>query len=265
MDDEQKNKEGNEFNAVKEAAIKKAKALPEAVFYNLDSYNVSTTDTGVTIGKKQTRSEREDDYLPQEDEYTGNEDGDVVVRSDINGESMAIDADYFPNQLSIEDIAALLQDETGEGTSKEALMVERGVDPRKISPEKLKQYLIGDREPRTGLYPDAKEQTEETKKRNEEYAATEIREYTELWDEAKEKQMSASEILKNRAAEKVKMDNEAAAAVRAKIEKIPEAPQAAPTPEVPPPPVVVVEKPITPPEEPPKGLLEKIKKFFGGR
>lgn len=239
MDDEQKNKEGKEFNAAEQAAIKKAKALPELIYDNLNyDWSVSESVDGVHLTEKGHDNE-------QEEGYYGTEDGDVNINWDIiNG-----DNEYFPQQLSLEDIVRLVKVEGNHDAEKMALMVERGVDPQTTSPEKLKQYLFGDGSHVVGTAYDGIPE--------DEYSQRLVDQYTELWNEAKEKQILASEILKNRAAERVaeqaKKDQEAAAAVLDKIEAIPETSPAVSTPEVTP-------QPIAPAKEPKEGFWSR---WFG--
>lgn len=112
--------------------------------------------------------------------FYGDEDGDVVRSFEGGYEDTA---EIFPPQLTLEDIREIIEEE--DGKSKEALMVERGVDPKTTPPDKLKLYLFG-----RGFENLATEYRldDDRMGNQEEYVSGLIEKYTKLWDEAKEKQ-----------------------------------------------------------------------------
>ena len=204
--DDKKNKEGREFNATYQEAAKKAKALPELIYGNLYDSKSRVDAEGITITMDEPDQEYGDPAL--EVSYYGNEDGEVVVDNDVNGQRS--DKEYFPLQLKLEDIVDIIKN----NVDKMSLMVDRGVDPKTTSPKKLKQYLFGDPVGATQIH-EGQSITEK------EYVDMLIQKYTELWNEAEEKKKEASEALKATAENQATVDKAAAEAILNKIEKIP--------------------------------------------
>lgn len=250
--DDEKNKEGHEFNAAQQEAVKIAKALPKALYGDLYDGRSRDDVIGITI----TKEERDPQYdIPAlEESYHGGEDGDVEVDNDVSGDHNNID--YFPPQLKLEDIVEIIKNDA----DKMSLMVDRGVDPKTTPPKKLEWYLLGSEFGRADTYiHEGKEMPHEA------YKNMLVQQYTDLWNEAEEKKISASEILQTRAAMKAQADKQAAEAVRNTIAKIPEkAPQTVAASEEttrPSVPAKIEEAPPTP-VPPKKGFFKKL---FGGK
>lgn len=234
--DDEKKKEAGEFNAAQQNAIKKAKDLPKAIYGNRYDGESSESVDGITITKE--GPDREYGTPALEELYYGDDDGDVVVNNDVNGERP--DREYFPSQLKLEDLVEIIKN----NADKMSLMVDRGVDPKITSPEKLKKYLFGDASGAAQRH-EGKVMTEE------EYVNMLIERYTELWDKREEKKIAASEELKTRVVERAREDEKAAEAVVKKIENITIA--------------KTEENPVTPPEPPAPPKKGFFKRLFGGK
>ena len=213
MDDEKKPGEQN-FNAKKEEADKIAAALKE----------YANKDEG--------------------ESFYGAKDGDVVRWFDNEYEAEGHSStEYFPPQLTLEDIQEIINNDG----DKQKLMIEKGVDPKTTSSDKLRQYLHGDWSPMETTHTREDEKTKEVKRMTEEeYVAMLTEQYTELWDKRQEEKAAAKETLKATAENQTATDTVAVEEVLAEIKNIPETPPAVPAQEATSQAVADVEEPITP-------------------
>ncbi|OGH91966.1 MAG: hypothetical protein A2534_01230 [Candidatus Magasanikbacteria bacterium RIFOXYD2_FULL_39_9] len=251
--DNEKNKEEQEFNAAQQAAVDKARALPKAIYENINGFNsqhsILETDIGVEVTKNNGPFPGNDER-PYSELYSGYDDGDVV-RMKNSGDAYAEDFEFFPPQLGVEDIVKIIKktdDYQSSGESAQKLlmeiMVERGVDPKTTPTEKLQLYLYGHKLGRENEDVDIEKL---------------IQNYTKLWEKREEKQKAASEVLQATAENQAATDKEAAAAVLDKIEKIPEAPLVTSAKVEAPQITATVEEPPAPPK---KGFFKRL---FGGK